>query len=96
MSDQSINRSVQSNDPNAIEIRFLNAGGTGFASRHRVSPGTTVESFLAANLPENATSFRQFMITVKPQAGEPFTPDADYTLQAGDYLTATFQGQKGA
>lgn len=97
MSDQPIHRSTANVPPvDSVTFKFLNAAGTGFPTSHTVPRGTTVETFLASPGILSGSSFREYIIALRPVAGATVTPDANRPLANGDFLTCTYQGQKGA
>ena len=66
-----------------LTITYLNRDGGGFAERHPLEPGTTVEQFVRSRglKPEDYT-----IRVVRPQQGA-FTPAAGDVLQESDRLS---------
>lgn len=92
---QPINRSVAAQAA-TISVKFLNAAGTGFPEACNVPVGTTVEQFLSAPGRLQTDDFRNYILTVRHADGHAETPDRSLVLAQGDFVTATYQGQKGA
>ena len=66
-----------------ITITYLNRDGGGFAERHAVRAGTTVEQFLA----DRSIAADDCTIRIVRAGQGGFTPTADEAFQEGDRLS---------